>query len=163
MTKTTNTKQKASHKKKNSSIKTWGGLVVIVIILIGAYYYSNSSDLLSAPATMASIDNGKKIFNRNCVVCHGENGKGENATKIGGGKKSNGSQWAPALNGNAHSWHHKDRELFNTIKFGSSISESPMRGFEGKLADAEIVSVLHYVKSLWPMEIKIERARNPHH
>ena len=39
------------------------------------------------------------------------------------------------------------------IQEGSIAEDSPMRGFDEKLSDAEIVASIHYFKSLWPKEI----------
>jgi hypothetical protein len=78
---------------------------------------------------------------------------GENFHHPMGGMKDQGGYLAPALNGTGHAWHHPDAVLFNIIQEGSIAEDSPMRGFAGRLSDAEIVASIHYFKSLWPKEI----------
>lgn len=100
------------------------------------------------------IAKGSILFEKNCAVCHGNEGVGENPQFVKGGQKPGGSYWAPAVNGKAHTWHHPPDALFRIIKEGSPASDSPMRGWEGRLNDTEIHALLAYIQSLWPEPLR---------
>ena len=60
------------------------------------------------------------------------------------------------LDGSGHTWHHDDKTLHAIIKYGLAKLvknyEGKMIGFEDKLSDKEIDSVLAYMKSYWSKE-----------
>ena len=100
------------------------------------------------------IARGENLFNVNCSRCHGAQAVGENPAKLNGGKKPDGSYWAPALNGAGHAWHHSRDVLFKHIKDGSPLRESPMPSWKGRLLDQEIRAVIAYFQSLWPAKTR---------
>jgi hypothetical protein len=63
------------------------------------------------------------------------------------------------VNGTGHSWHHSPNQLFQMIKYGLDIIDP---NYEGKmignenLTDEEILSILEYIKSVWPENLKKE-------
>lgn len=115
----------------------------------------SSPEIWNQPSTPQSIAEGNALFAQNCVSCHGPGGIGQNPRSPMGGMKEDGpGYWAPALNGTAHSWHHPNEVLFQTIRNGSVAADSPMRGFADRLTDQQIVSVMHYFQSLWPDHIR---------
>ncbi|MBW3709861.1 cytochrome c, partial [Streptomyces griseus] len=65
---------------------------------------------------------------------------------------------APPHGGSGHTWHHTDRELFLITKKGLSAVvpgyASDMPAFETVLSDAEIETVLAFIKSTWPAEAR---------
>lgn len=73
--------------------------------------------------------NGKKIYNRYCVVCHGDEGKAE----IGGAFDLSASKLT-------------DVELNIIIKDGSE--NKKMRAFKEDLNDREIEAVIAHIKTL---------------
>lgn len=115
-------------------------------------YAAPSSAAFSAP-TPEAIAQGGELFQNNCAPCHGAKGVGENQSALRGGDKPGGGYWAPALNGNAHTWHHSPDMIFRLVKEGSPTRDSPMRGWKGRMSDEEMRSVLAYVQSLWPERI----------
>lgn len=133
-------------------------LVIIGLIGVAAYFYYKTPNELSAAPTASQIKQGERIFAQSCAVCHGDKGQGEDPSQPMGGVKDNGVFRAPALNGTGHMWHHPNAMLFNIVKNGS-VAESPMKGFNGKLSDEEIVSVINYLKSLWPEKIRVGHAK----
>jgi mono/diheme cytochrome c family protein len=135
-----------------------GQLIALLLALVVGLFLFEPWSLFSKPIweqtpSSKSIAEGKQVFATNCAVCHGEMAVGENFHHPMGGMKDQGGYLAPALNGTGHAWHHPDAVLFNTIQEGSIAEDSPMRGFAGRLSDAEIVASIHYFKSLWPKEI----------
>ena len=131
-----------------------------LISLITVFFIYNLSNTVSAhnhfPITTDSklmIERGKIAYNNNCVSCHMINLAGAEDWK---GVDEDGHRKAPPLNGTGHTWHHDDKTLHAIIKYGLAKLvknyEGKMIGFEDKLSDKEIDSILAYLKSFWPIE-----------
>ena len=131
-----------------------------LISLITVFFIYNMSNTVSAhnhfPITTDSkpmIERGKIAYNNNCVSCHMINLAGAEDWK---GVDEDGHRKAPPLNGTGHTWHHDDKTLHAIIKYGLAKLvknyEGKMIGFEDKLSDKEIDSILAYLKSFWPIE-----------
>lgn len=101
-------------------------------------------------------DNGKNIYLNNCASCHGEKLEGQKNWET---SLPNGLMPAPPHNKTGHTWHHSDEYLFMITKFG--IEEyigkkypNNMPAYKDILNDKEIMAVLSFIKSTWPLEIK---------
>ena len=98
---------------------------------------------------------GKVLYLANCATCHGVNLQGNPNWRSGTDK--DGQRLPPPLNGTGHTWHHSPGLLFQTIKYGLKIYDE---NYEGKmvgnenLTDKEIYSLLEYIKSVWPEELR---------
>jgi len=97
------------------------------------------------------ITRGKIIYQNNCISCHQVNLVGvENWKEL----DEDGHRKSPPLNGTGHTWHHDDATLHNIIKYGLiklvKNYQGKMLGFEDRLKDKDIDSVLAYIKSFWP-------------
>jgi len=90
--------------------------------------------------TPASIAAGQKLYEKQCVACHGATGKGD-------GKMAGEMNPKPADLSDA-SWKHgsSDGEIFTVIKDGAK--DTGMRGFASKMTVEEIWNVVNYVRSL---------------
>ena len=101
------------------------------------------------------VNQGKKVYQTHCAVCHGIDLKGQQGwNKIDG--KNN--ILAPPHDETGHTWHHSDKELFFLTKYGGSGKAggiSAMPGYEQILSDKEIISVLSFIKSTWPIDIRL--------
>jgi mono/diheme cytochrome c family protein len=99
-------------------------------------------------ATPDSIAAGKKIYDTQCVNCHGEAGKGDGkmAASITTGPKPSD------LTDNE--WKHgsSDGEIFTLIKEGSK--GTGMRGYGTKLKDDDLWNVVNYLRTLGPKTAK---------
>ena len=150
-------KQRASRKTGLSSRLTWTVIIIAAAVFTWAMF-TPSRDSGDVSVSMApspeQIARGKALFAENCAICHGPQARGQNPSTPRGGKTGAGVYIAPALNGTGHAWHHPADALFKTIRNGSLASDSPMRGFEGRLGDEEIRDVLGYLFSLWPAKIQ---------
>ena len=102
-----------------------------------------------------NIKNGEQLYQKNCSSCHMRNLSGHPKwqTKL----DDDGHRQAPPLNGKGHTWHHAPKELFQTIRYGykkiNPNYKGKMIGNE-KLTDDEVWSILNYIKSIWPENIK---------
>ena len=100
------------------------------------------------------IARGKIIYQNNCISCHQVNLVGvENWKEL----DEDGHRKSPPLNGTGHTWHHDDATLHNIIKYGLvklvKNYQGKMLGYEDRLKDKDIDSVLAYIKSFWPDDI----------
>ena len=93
--------------------------------------------------TPESIAAGKKIYDTQCVSCHGETGKGDGkmAASITGAKPSDLTD---------AEWKHgsSDGEIFAVLRDG--VKNTGMRSFKSKMTEHEMWDVVNYVRSLGP-------------
>ncbi|MEE9310178.1 MAG: cytochrome c [Cocleimonas sp.] len=110
--------------------------------------------------TNAQLIRGKKVFEANCAVCHGE--KGEGLVKDWKKPGADGKFPPPPLNGTAHTWHHSKALLMRSVNEGGVALGGAMPPFKDVLNDKEKEAVLAHVMSLWPKEIyDTWQKRNP--
>jgi mono/diheme cytochrome c family protein len=101
------------------------------------------------------IYEGKALYLANCATCHGGNLQGNPNWRSETDK--DGQRVPPPLNGTGHTWHHSPDQLFQMIKYGLKIYDE---NYEGKmvgnenLTNKEIYSLLAYIKSVWPEELR---------
>ena len=106
---------------------------------------------MGEPVTAEDIALGHEVYAANCASCHGADLEGQPNWKR---RLENGRMPAPPHDATGHTWHHADSQLFTITKLGVGAVvagyESDMPAFDGILTDAEIRSVLGYIKSTWP-------------
>ena len=101
------------------------------------------------------IYEGRVLYLANCVTCHGVNLQGNPNWRSGTDK--DGQRLPPPLNGTGHTWHHSPEVLSQIIKYGLKIYDE---NYEGKmvgnenLTNKEMYSLLEYIKSVWPEELR---------
>jgi hypothetical protein len=75
----------------------------------------------------------------------------------------NGRLAAPPHDRTGHTWHHSDRQLFDTIKNGTAELmpgyETDMPAYKDRLSDADIWAVLSFIESTWPADIRERQQR----
>ena len=124
-------------------------IILISFIFISEASYSHSHFPITRDSELM-IARGKIIYQNNCISCHQVNLVGvENWKDL----DEDGHRKSPPLNGTGHTWHHDDATLHNIIKYGLvklvKNYQGKMLGFEDKLKDKDIDSVLAYIKSFW--------------
>jgi cbb3-type cytochrome c oxidase subunit III len=92
------------------------------------------------PSDAASIEEGRKIYARNCASCHGPGGKGDGSMALGGSTPADLTD---------DKWDHgsSDGEIFVVIRDGVS---ADMEGYKDKLSEKQIWQVINYIRSLGP-------------
>ena len=100
----------------------------------------------SHTANDEAIARGRQLYEETCQACHGDIGVGESPDDPFA-KDEYGFK-APALNDDAHGWHHSDQNLIKTILNGSSRNER-MVAFKETLSGEDVENVVAYIKSLW--------------
>ena len=128
-------------------------IILISFIFINEASYSHSHFPITRDSELM-VARGKIIYQNNCISCHQVNLVGvENWKDL----DEDGHRKSPPLNGTGHTWHHDDATLHNIIKYGLvklvKNYQGKMLGFEDKLKDKDIDSVLAYIKSFWPDDI----------
>ena len=129
-------------------------LTTALMLLVGCGGAAESEvDIVVEPEQI--IYEGKVIYLANCATCHGVNLQGNPNWRSGTDK--DGQRLPPPLNGTGHTWHHSPEPLFQIIKYGLKIYDE---NYEGKmvgnenLTNKEIYSLLEYIKSVWPEELR---------
>ena len=123
-------------------------LISMIVFLTGC----NSAEKEKENSLDLAVASGEEVFNKNCVSCHGSEGRGlaEN-WKV---KDENGNFPAPPLNGTAHTWHHSPAQLLYTINNGGADMGGQMPGFSERLNEEQKQALIDYIYSLWPREIQ---------
>ena len=108
----------------------------------------------------ALVADGQGIYAARCAQCHGAHGEGQPGWQTVG---ADGRVRAPPQDETGHSWMHSDEQLFRFVKY-SMIDVaapgyvSPMPSFAGTLKDGEIEAVLAFIKSRWPIGVRVFQA-----
>ena len=102
----------------------------------------------------AQIGEGRDLYAAQCAACHGKDLQGEFAWRI---PSADGRIKAPPLGPMGHTYEHSDDALKAMIAEGAGVSEFMPR-FAGHLSETEIWAVLAYIKSTWPLALRIAQA-----
>ena len=99
---------------------------------------------------------GQDIYADQCAACHGARLEGQPNWRIRG---EDGLLPAPPHDATGHTWHHDDDTLFTLTKYGLAglMENAPPSGmpvYEDVLTDDEIISVLSFIKSTWPDDLR---------
>ena len=107
---------------------------------------------------------GEGLYQEYCASCHGAELQGQPNWRV---PNDDGTLPAPPHDASGHTWHHDDQMLFEYTKLGGqayldkigvSGFTSAMPGFGDDLTDAEIESILSFIKSSWPEHIQAAQA-----
>lgn len=128
------------------------GAIALASIGIVALWLSGEPGLDLAPRDAEVLVAGRKLYQTHCAACHGADLEGQPNWQT---PLPNGRLPAPPHDATGHTWHHPDGVLFRITRDGPAAVvgddyESDMPRFGGILTDAEIRSILAYIKSNWP-------------
>ncbi|MFP7297681.1 c-type cytochrome [Neobacillus niacini] len=112
-----------------------------IIIFIGIIICIVNSGIFSSENAEA-IAAGEKIYNKQCLICHGENGKGE------------GKNAGTAINNQQYLNTVSDKDIFNSVKFGREGTGMPSYG--PRLSEEELNNVVAYIRNWQSTEIDFE-------
>ncbi len=138
---------------RNSTARRAAILGWAVLLLGGVARSQQAADPAAAalqnpvPSTPESLGVGKRAYDENCAACHGP--KAEGSVKAGvviSIIQEQGGRQPPDLTDAA--WDHgsTDGEIFTAIKKG--VPPTMMAGWEGRLSDTEMWSVVRYLRAL---------------
>ena len=107
--------------------------------------------LIAAVGEPKADDHGRLLYVERCAGCRGEQLQGQPDWMK---RLPNGRLPAPPHDASGHTWHHSDEQLMRIVRDGlASIApgyETDMPAFRAVLTEAEIRSVLDYIKTTWP-------------
>ena len=126
---------------------------------IGFYQLATSRTVMAVALTPDNADvvrSGTGLYQKHCASCHGAKLEGQPNWQT---RLPNDRLPAPPHDMTGHTWHHNDALLFKITKLGTKALagddyETDMRGFASELSDDEIIAILSYIKSTWPLEIR---------
>lgn len=146
----------------------WVAPVVLAIIVAGAWFAYGTNDgsvepgqhrrtgqpFFIKPASGAMLVEGKQLYGMYCASCHGANMEGQPNWRQ---RMANGRLPAPPHDESGHTWHHADAQLVSMVRDGFVPGvtapvgyESDMPAYGEVLSDAQIESILAYIKTYWP-------------
>jgi mono/diheme cytochrome c family protein len=136
-------------------MKTIGVIgAVWAILLVGGVVSTQDAKVPSAAtlknpvaATPESLATGKRVYDANCASCHGNMAQGaEKAGVVISVIQEQGGKQPPDLTDDK--WDHgsTDGEIYDVIKKG--IPPTMMAGWEGRISDAEMWSIVNYLRAL---------------
>ena len=103
---------------------------------------------LDAPASLAELNRGARLFEEQCAQCHGPEAQGHPDWQ------TPGVVAAPPLNGTGNDWKRTRAQLVAVIKNGAKRDgQQVMPAWNGRLTDAEIDDIISWFQALWPPEI----------
>jgi cbb3-type cytochrome c oxidase subunit III len=123
-------------------VVTWLTLTVVV----GAQNPGGSAEGKAlknpVPVNDTTLAEGKQLFTKNCVSCHGPLGKGDG--------KAGATLKPPPADLTDDMWKHgsTDAEIFTVIRDGAK--GTGMRGFASRMTAKELWTVLNYLRTLGP-------------
>jgi mono/diheme cytochrome c family protein len=107
--------------------------------------------LIAAVGETKADDHGRLLYVERCASCHGEQLQGQPDWMK---RLPNGRLPAPPHDASGHTWHHSDEQLMRIVRDGLAWIapgyETDMPAFRAVLTEAEIRSVLDYIKTTWP-------------
>jgi mono/diheme cytochrome c family protein len=108
----------------------------------------------------AIVTAGAGLYAARCAACHGRHREGQPLWQL-----ADRDSWrrAPAHDWTGHTWLHGDEDLFHVTKYGRfdyapPNAPSAMPAFATTLSDGEILSVLAFIKSRWPDNLRAAQA-----
>lgn len=124
-----------------------------IILLIAAFSLAGQDGKMSAevarklkdpiPFTKKSIAQGRDLFLRNCVGCHGENGKAQIDVVADATDLTDPSGYKDGTS---------DGEIFRTIRDGAGAS---MPSFKSQIdKEDDLWHLVNYIHSLWPDKLR---------
>jgi mono/diheme cytochrome c family protein len=131
---------------RSFSISLVVGFIVLCTLAVGAQTKGGNPQAAAlknpVPATIKSVDDGRKLYQTHCRHCHG-------ATGVGDGPLAPKNP-SPANLTDAQ-WDHgsSDGEIFWIISNGAGPG-SEMKAKKGELSATDIWKVVNYVRTLGP-------------
>lgn len=98
------------------------------------------------------VARGATLYTQNCASCHGANLEGQPNWKL---TLPDGSLPAPPHDASGHTWHHSNETLLDITTrggqavYGSADTKSNMPAFGNILSEADIITILDFIKSRW--------------
>ena len=135
-----------------------GFSIAATVPLVGISAAGHAADIALRPDNAEIIKLGQATYQAQCAACHGANLEGAANWRQ---RNADGRLPAPPHDASGHTWHHPENMLFNITKYGPATTrqapdyKSDMPAYSDILNDDEIIAVLSYIKSSWPIQIRM--------
>jgi mono/diheme cytochrome c family protein len=147
-------------------LATVGTRVVVVMFWLTCGGYVAEAETSAPPVHFADADDaalveeGRHVYSTACATCHGRRLEGQALWQL---QDQYAGRRAPAHDATGHTWQHGDEDLFHITKFGRfaftpADAKSFMPAFDGKLSDHEILAVIAFIKSNWPIGLRASQS-----
>lgn len=119
-------------------------LMTGVVLVYGAHAHGGPTTPQAAgganriPASAEAVEAGRQLYQQHCVVCHGPSGLGDGPLAA--------SLNRPPADLRLHVPLHPDSQIYAFISGG--FPGSAMPAFAGRLTDAQLWNLVHYLRSL---------------
>jgi mono/diheme cytochrome c family protein len=136
-----------------------------VVIVLMASAIAHAAPHFADAGNAALVARGRRVYAQTCSACHGHELQGEPLWQL---NDEHAGRRAPALDWTGPAWRHSDEELFHVTAYGRFVSDSSgapshMPAFHGSLSRRDILAALAFVKSRWPLGVRVWQASlNPH-
>ncbi len=123
-------------------------ILLVAVALPATATFAAADGVVPTPnkGDFATVMRGAKSFQQYCSACHG---KRANGAPPGWVPLGNSKSRPPALNGNAHAWHHPARDLILYITQGTIARGGGMPAWGGVLTESQIVDIISWLQSRW--------------
>jgi high-affinity iron transporter len=108
-----------------------------------------SIEISKTPETPVSLENGKKIYQTMCAVCHGQAGKGDGPIAVQF-KPAPAVLANPKLTGDAHSVPYDNFQVINV-----GIANTAMIGWADVLSEPELWNVTYFIRTFSNENVKL--------
>ena len=137
--------------------------VITFVILLAAGSYSPMAEALQPEDNRQTRENGRRIYERACLWCHGAEGKGDGPSgwligRYSAPRPRDFTRESYKLRSTPSGELPTDQDLYQTVTRGIPGVMPPFSG----LTDTERWEVLSYVKSLNPLFAAAVGDRSPH-
>jgi mono/diheme cytochrome c family protein len=112
-----------------------------ILIFIGIIICIRNSDIFDSQKSKA-ITAGEEVYNKQCLICHGETGRGE------------GKNAGTAINNQNYLNSVSDKDIYNSIKFGREGTGMPSYG--PRLTEADLHNLVAFIRYWQSEEIEFE-------
>ena len=143
--------------------------IAVFAAAAGLFWLFGGSESVSKAGVNADdkalVAHGEVIYAEHCASCHGVNLEGQPKWRT---RNADGTLKAPPHDETGHTWHHRDKDMFDyTRKGGQTLAppgfKSAMpafgRDFGGALEDGDIWAVLSYIHSRWPARVRERQSK----
>lgn len=94
------------------------------------------------PYTASNLARGKEVYQKNCMVCHGEKGEGDGSIVEQNGVEGPYTARPPAYSGKLPNLN--DGQIYHTISYG----KGNMNGYRSQITQEDRWKLIYYIKSL---------------
>ena len=133
--------------------------VAAIVLVAAGLWFASRGPVQIDRTDKQLVARGERIYAQHCAACHGARLEGQPDWQS---RNAQGRLPAPPHDEHGHTWHHDDEVLFEVTKYGLAKHAPPgyqsdMPAFEKQLSDDDIIAVLAFIKSRWPLSIHDKR------